>query len=414
MGVTLAVAPAQAQDNSGLPMVTIVTAATASMVGSALEFTLTRDGSTDATLTVALNVTQVGSFIKTSDGYTAPTSVEFAAGSATATVAVETEERAEDAVNGSVTITVTAAGNAGYRAGDPASATVTVRNPFTVSFVADGLPATHTGISLQRFRIKVRFSRDLGAYQMLTDAVSVSNGTRDGQERVSQNQSREWWLHVRPQNKREVLVTLPAAESCPENDTDYFCSADGEPLSNTLSTWIRGPNSSPARLGSLELDGLDLSPAFSPWTFWYTANVFGSAPKGQSFWHYFPANRIGRYLTCRSSGSRSKRTSCRYAKGDMTSKYQSAVCTAWGLLCDRTSRGDWCVFVSREPASPGQRLTSDTPKGWEDQRRACMAPGAGSSPSGLGRTSKIRRAAKLDQKTVPPGTMGAPTRRGHL
>ena len=87
--------------------------------GTAADFTLTRSDSAGA-LTVTVNVSESGTMISG----TAPTTVEFADGDATAMLSVATEDDAVDEPDSVVTATVAA--GTGYASGTPASATVTV------------------------------------------------------------------------------------------------------------------------------------------------------------------------------------------------------------------------------------------------------------------------------------------------
>ena len=104
-------------------VVTVTIAAVSSPVdeGTAAEFTLTRSDSM-GTLTVNVGVMESGSMI---DG-TAPATVEFADGDATAMLSVATEDDDVDESNSDVTATVMA--GTGYEPGSPDSATVTVND----------------------------------------------------------------------------------------------------------------------------------------------------------------------------------------------------------------------------------------------------------------------------------------------
>ena len=102
-----------------VPSVTIAADAASVVEGTAAEFTLTRTISTDA-LTVTVAVGETGSTISG----TAPTTVDFAAGSDTATLSVATENDSLDEQDSTVTAAVSA--GAGYAVGSPGSATVTV------------------------------------------------------------------------------------------------------------------------------------------------------------------------------------------------------------------------------------------------------------------------------------------------
>ena len=101
------------------PSVTIAADAASVVEGTAAEFTLTRTISTDA-LTVTVSVSETGSAISG----TAPTTVDFAAGSDTATLSVATDDDSADEPDSMVTAAVSA--GAGYAVGSPASATVNV------------------------------------------------------------------------------------------------------------------------------------------------------------------------------------------------------------------------------------------------------------------------------------------------
>ncbi len=124
---TTATATVTVNDNDGAPSVPAVTiAAGTSPVteGTAASFTLTRTGVMTAALTVGVTVSETGSMLSG----TAPTSVTFAASSATATLSLPTEADTADEADSVVTVTVDAdtASTATYEPGTPATATVTV------------------------------------------------------------------------------------------------------------------------------------------------------------------------------------------------------------------------------------------------------------------------------------------------
>ena len=105
----------------GLPVVSIAASATPVTEGTAATFTLSRTGATDAALTVTVSVSQAGSVL---DG-TPPTSVTFAASSASATLSVATADDTADEADARVSASI-AAGE-GYEVdGDKASAGVDV------------------------------------------------------------------------------------------------------------------------------------------------------------------------------------------------------------------------------------------------------------------------------------------------
>ena len=104
-----------------LPEVTIVADASVVLEGRALEFTLTRTGPTTRLLSVGVRVTETGSMMRLNS---AP--VYFAAGSATEKLSLATQYDEEAEANSEVTVSVDAPAKAGYRVGEPGSATVTV------------------------------------------------------------------------------------------------------------------------------------------------------------------------------------------------------------------------------------------------------------------------------------------------
>ena len=111
-----------------LPKVTIEAGTSPVTEGDNAVFTLTRIGVITEVLTVAVDVTQSGAFLKTSEGYTKPTSAVFPAESDTAELMVATEGDDTDEAEGSITATVTAASGAAYRLGTESSAEVTVED----------------------------------------------------------------------------------------------------------------------------------------------------------------------------------------------------------------------------------------------------------------------------------------------
>ena len=88
-------------DGGALPSVSIADAAAVSE-GGVLSFTLTRTGDTTGPLTVNL----AGGWGSWQFDYTAPTSVTFAAGSATAIVNVQTLDDTQDEADETVTLSI--------------------------------------------------------------------------------------------------------------------------------------------------------------------------------------------------------------------------------------------------------------------------------------------------------------------
>ena len=118
-----------------LPEVSIAAAATPVTEGTKAAFTLSRTGSTAATLTVAVSVTESGTFLSG----TPPATAEFAAGAAaTTTLSVATDDDQVLEADGSVTATIIVA--RGYTVATPAAATVTIVDDDATPVVATASP----------------------------------------------------------------------------------------------------------------------------------------------------------------------------------------------------------------------------------------------------------------------------------
>ena len=149
-----------------LPVVTIAAVTSAVTEGAPAEFELTRAGVTSASLAVAVSVSESGAMI----AGTPPTQVSFAAGSATATLAVQTVGDAADEEASTITAQVTAAADAVYRLGTEDTATVTVAD--------DDLPevtiAAVTSEVTEGTAAEFELTREGVTSGTLTVAVSVS------------------------------------------------------------------------------------------------------------------------------------------------------------------------------------------------------------------------------------------------
>ena len=120
-----------------LPVVLIAPAATPVTEGAAAAFTLARTGATAAALTVAVSVSVSESEAAVSG--TPPTSVTFAAGSASATLSVATVD--DEAVEEASTVTATVAPGTGYTvSGTSGSAEVVVEDDDAAPAVATASP----------------------------------------------------------------------------------------------------------------------------------------------------------------------------------------------------------------------------------------------------------------------------------
>ncbi|MYB29013.1 MAG: hypothetical protein F4X38_07720, partial [Acidimicrobiaceae bacterium] len=112
-----------------LPVVTIRAERESSFEGFNAEFTLAREGQTGETLTVNVSVEQTNdSETEEADFITGapPSTVTFAAGSATATLTVPTTNDTEAEPHGTITATITDGEDVAYRVGDPDSASTLI------------------------------------------------------------------------------------------------------------------------------------------------------------------------------------------------------------------------------------------------------------------------------------------------
>ena len=98
-------------------------------------------------------------------------------------------------------------------------------------------PAEHDG---KTFTLRIAFSETIrmSGRRLRSDVVSVSGGRATKAGPVNGGKNR-WDLTVRPASLADVTVTLAAGAAC---DTPAaVCTADGQALSHTISTTVRGP-----------------------------------------------------------------------------------------------------------------------------------------------------------------------------
>ena len=135
-----------------LPVVTVAAAPAPVTEGEPAVFTLTRAGLVSEALAVSFTIGDADGVLAS----TAPTGVTFGAGAATATLRLGTRDDADDEADATVTLTL--ADGAGYRPGDPATATVTVRDDDHPNVsVADAAPVTEGGTLEFPVRLSARF-----------------------------------------------------------------------------------------------------------------------------------------------------------------------------------------------------------------------------------------------------------------
>ena len=117
--------------DAGGPRVTIAADAAGITEGEAAIFTLTRRGDTSEALTVGISVEDPGKFMRGNHTWAdpqPPATVEFAAGSETATLTLLTKDDWRDIPDNDLTVTIQPGNSRVYRPGKPASASVTVRD----------------------------------------------------------------------------------------------------------------------------------------------------------------------------------------------------------------------------------------------------------------------------------------------
>ena len=118
--------------DAGGPRVTIAADQTTGITeGETADFTLTRRGATSEALAVRISVEDPGDFMR-GNHYWAdpqpPSTVEFAAGSDTATLSLPTRDDWRDIPDGDLTVTIEPGDSDVYRPGDTSSASVTVQD----------------------------------------------------------------------------------------------------------------------------------------------------------------------------------------------------------------------------------------------------------------------------------------------
>ena len=117
--------------DAGGPRVTIAADQTGIAEGETATFTLTRRGDTSEALAVGVSVEDPGWFMRGNHLWAdpqPPTTVEFAAGSAAATLSLLTRDDWRDIPDGDLTVTIQPGDDDYYRPGEPSSASVTVRD----------------------------------------------------------------------------------------------------------------------------------------------------------------------------------------------------------------------------------------------------------------------------------------------
>ena len=227
------IAEAQATVSIAAPATTPVTE------GTPLDFTLTRTGATDAGLTVSVSVSESGAVL----GNAPPTTVTFAANSATATLSVPTVD--DDAEEDASTVTVTVTAGTGYAVdadAGSASASGTVESedvgPITARFTQ--VPAEHDGSDA--FEMRFAFSHAPTGYNWTTvrdRLFEVTGGRIEKAGRLVRGSNLGWKLRVRPDGLGPVTLDARATTDCA---APYAaCDAAGRRFDGELRTTVQGP-----------------------------------------------------------------------------------------------------------------------------------------------------------------------------
>ena len=108
--------------------------------------------------------------------------------------------------------------------------------PLTASF--SGMPAEHDGETAFSFR--VAFSDDIMiSYKTVRDAVFTVTGGGVTHARRVDGRRDLWRITVAPDSAGAVTIRLPETTDC--GATGAICTADGRPLSHSLSATVSGP-----------------------------------------------------------------------------------------------------------------------------------------------------------------------------
>ena len=110
--------------------------------------------------------------------------------------------------------------------------------PLTASF--SDVPSEHAGAE-ETFTFTLGFSEEFAvSYRTLRDeAFDVTGGEVTRARRQQAGKNRNWTIHVEASGHGPVSVRLPETSDC--NGSGAICTADGRPLSQSLSASVAGP-----------------------------------------------------------------------------------------------------------------------------------------------------------------------------
>ena len=112
--------------------------------------------------------------------------------------------------------------------------TVTVNPPLTAQF--ENAPVNHDRQT--QFSVDLRFSEDvlLNATAFGSGLLTITGGTLDNQRQLTEGSSIAWQIDVTPDDKADVIITLPANRACDPNAAP--CTSDGRRLSAAASVTV--------------------------------------------------------------------------------------------------------------------------------------------------------------------------------
>ena len=160
--------------------------------------------------------------------------IESATGSSYTLVSVDAGE--------TITVRVTFTDDDGHAENLTSAATDAVApapTPLTATF--SGVPAEHAGEG-EEFTFGLTFSEEFSlSYLTLRDdgAFHVRGGEVRRARRKQQGSNQSWTIHIEPSGHGPVTVTLPETTDC--GASGAICTADGRPLSHSLSATVAGP-----------------------------------------------------------------------------------------------------------------------------------------------------------------------------
>ena len=242
--------------------------------GANATFTITAAGAPLSSMTVSVNVTQSGSFIKG----TAPSSVTIPANGTSATLTVPTKDDSTDEPNGSITASISA--NAAYELGSPSSASVAVQDNDLPKLAAPtGLAITPlpqrkarldwgTVASSARYQVEVRKaggswaaapsgSTTSASYEITLDSI-VNNG--DGLAQASAYQFRVKAIASGSTHADSDYSAVVEIRDTPIASINGDSSGRTDGKGQAVVTWSAVPGATSYRLRWRELPDYQASP----------------------------------------------------------------------------------------------------------------------------------------------------------